>query len=53
MTTPKKTVKKPAKERIAEFIAYSIIALILLALVVGGFFAHLALIRWGLMIWPI
>ncbi|WP_160327708.1 hypothetical protein [Sporosarcina koreensis] len=52
MTTPKKPPNK-ATQRLAEFITYSIIALILLALVVGGFFAHLALIRWGLRIWPI
>ncbi|MGN7387758.1 hypothetical protein [Sporosarcina sp. SAFN-015] len=49
MTTPKKKLTT----KVGEFIGYSIVALYMLALVVGGFFAHLALIRWGLRIWPL
>lgn len=44
---------KSKATKIGEFIGYSIVALFLLALVVGGFFAHLALIRWGLRLWPL
>lgn len=52
MTEPTKPTKTTAN-KVGEFIGFSIVALFMLALAVGGFFAHLALIRWGLMIWPI
>ena len=45
--------KKTTAEKFGEFIGYSIVALILLAIVVGCYFVHLALIRWGLSIWPV
>lgn len=40
-------------KKFGEFIGYSIIALFLLAIAVGSFFAHIAIIRWGLRIWPL
>lgn len=49
MTEPKKT----KAYKIGEFFGYSVVAIILLAMVVGSFFVHLAFIRWGLRLWPL